>query len=37
MRSAADPLTEDDQDGLFQFGIDMCLRGLDALAAKRGG
>jgi TetR/AcrR family transcriptional regulator, tetracycline repressor protein len=33
----ADHLTEDDQDGLFQFGIDMCLRGLDALAAKRGG
>jgi hypothetical protein len=37
MRSAADPLTEDDPDGLFQFGIDMSLRGLEALAPKRGG
>ncbi len=31
----ADHLTEDDQE--IQFGIDMCLRGLDALAPKRGG
>jgi TetR/AcrR family tetracycline transcriptional repressor len=30
----ADHLTEDDQDGLFQFGIEMCLRGIDALATK---
>jgi len=31
----ADDLTADDQDGLFQFGIDLLLRGLEALA-KRG-
>jgi TetR/AcrR family tetracycline transcriptional repressor len=31
----ADHLTEDDQDGLFQFGIDMCLRGIEALATKK--
>ncbi len=30
----ADHLTEDDQDGLFQFGVDMCLRGIDAIAGK---
>jgi TetR/AcrR family tetracycline transcriptional repressor len=28
----ADHLTEDAQDALFQFGIDMCLEGIDALA-----
>jgi TetR/AcrR family tetracycline transcriptional repressor len=28
----ADALTEDAQDDLFQFGIDMCLRGIQALA-----
>ncbi len=27
----ADALTEDAQDELFQFGVDMCLRGLEAL------
>jgi AcrR family transcriptional regulator len=32
----ADHLTEDAQDALFQFGIDMCLRGIQAMA-KRGG
>jgi hypothetical protein len=26
-----DHLTEDAQDALFQFGIDMCLRGVQAL------
>jgi AcrR family transcriptional regulator len=31
----ADDLTADDQDGLFQFGIDLLLRGLEGLA-KRG-
>jgi TetR/AcrR family tetracycline transcriptional repressor len=31
----ADYLTEDAQDDLFQFGIDMCLRGIQSLA-KRG-
>ena len=30
----ADHLTEDDQDGLFQFGIDMSLRGIEALAKR---
>jgi len=30
----ADHLTEDDQDGLFQFGIDMFLRGLRALSKR---
>ena len=28
----AEHLTEDDQDALFQFGVDMCLRGIAALA-----
>jgi AcrR family transcriptional regulator len=28
----ADHLTDDDQDALFQFGVDMCLRGIKALA-----
>jgi len=31
----ADHITEDDQDGLFQFGVDMCLRGIDALVGKK--
>ena len=31
----AEHITEDDQDGLFQFGIDMCLRGIEALAGKK--
>jgi TetR/AcrR family tetracycline transcriptional repressor len=31
----ADHITEDDQDGLFQFGIDMCLRGIEALVGKK--
>ena len=31
----ADHLTEDAQDDLFQFGIDMCLRGIQALAQRR--
>jgi TetR/AcrR family transcriptional regulator, tetracycline repressor protein len=31
----ADDLTADDQDGLFQFGIDLLLRGLEALAKRR--
>jgi AcrR family transcriptional regulator len=30
----ADHLTEDAQDELFQFGIDMCLRGIKALSQK---
>jgi TetR/AcrR family tetracycline transcriptional repressor len=30
----ADHLTEDAQDELFQFGIDMCLRGIQALAKR---
>jgi TetR/AcrR family tetracycline transcriptional repressor len=30
-------LTEDDQDALFQFGIDMCLAGVKALAAQNSG
>jgi AcrR family transcriptional regulator len=30
----ADHLTEDAQDALFQFGIDMCLEGIRALARK---
>ena len=30
----ADHLTDGDQDGLFQFGIDMCLRGIESLAAR---
>ena len=30
----ADHLADDDQDALFQFGIDMCLRGIEALAAR---
>src|SRR5262249_50783519 len=30
----ADHLTEDAQDALFQFGIDMCLEGIQALAAR---
>jgi AcrR family transcriptional regulator len=30
----AGPLTEDAQDALFQFGIDMCLRGIQALSAR---
>ncbi len=29
----ADHLTEDAQDELFQFGVDMCLRGIQALSA----
>lgn len=32
----ADHITEDDQDGLFQFGIEMCLRGIVALVGKKG-
>ena len=28
-------IADDDQDGLFQFGIDMCLRGIDALVGKK--
>jgi AcrR family transcriptional regulator len=31
----ADHLTEDAQDALFQFGVDMCLRGIEAMAAER--
>jgi TetR/AcrR family tetracycline transcriptional repressor len=31
----AEHITEDDQDGLFQFGVDMCLRGIDALVGKK--
>jgi TetR/AcrR family tetracycline transcriptional repressor len=31
----ADHLTEDAQDELFQFGIEMCLRGIEALAKRR--
>src|SRR5262249_17551284 len=31
----ADHLTEDAQDELFQFGIDMCLRGIQALVKDR--
>jgi hypothetical protein len=31
----ADHITEDDQDGLFQFGVDMCLRGIEPLATKK--
>jgi hypothetical protein len=30
----ADHLTEDDQDALFRFGIDLCLRGIEALAGR---
>ena len=30
----ADHLTEDAQDDLFQFGIDMCLRGVQALLKR---
>ena len=30
----ADALTEDAQDDLFQFGIDMCLRGIESLAKR---
>jgi len=30
----ADDLTADDQDGLFQFGVDVLLRGLDRYARK---
>ena len=30
----ADHLTEDAQDDLFQFGIDMCLRGIQSLATR---
>jgi TetR/AcrR family transcriptional regulator, tetracycline repressor protein len=30
----ADALTEDAQDALFQFGIDLCLRGIEALATR---
>ena len=33
----ANHLTEDAQDDLFQFGIDMCLRGIQALSQRRGG
>ena len=32
----ADHLTDGDQDALFQFGIDMCLRGLETLATRKG-
>jgi TetR/AcrR family tetracycline transcriptional repressor len=32
----ADDLTEDAQDGLFQFGVDMCLRGIQSLAKRPG-
>lgn len=31
----ANHLTEDAQDELFQFGIDMCLRGIQALSQRR--
>jgi hypothetical protein len=31
----ADDLTADDHDGLFQFGIDLVRRGLEALAKRR--
>jgi TetR/AcrR family transcriptional regulator, tetracycline repressor protein len=30
----ADHLTDDAQDALFQFGIDMCLRGIEALVKR---
>jgi hypothetical protein len=30
----ADHLTEDAQDALFQFGIDLCLRGIQALVKR---
>jgi TetR/AcrR family tetracycline transcriptional repressor len=33
----ANHLTEDAQDELFQFGIDMCLRGIQAMSQRRGG
>jgi hypothetical protein len=32
----ADHLTEDAQDELFQFGIDMCLRGIRTLSKREG-
>jgi AcrR family transcriptional regulator len=32
----ADELSEDDQDGLFQFGIEIWLRGLEALTKRTG-
>lgn len=32
----ADDLTEDAQDDLFEFGIEMCLRGLDAMIKTAG-
>jgi AcrR family transcriptional regulator len=31
----AEALTEDAQDDLFQFGVDMCLRGIEPLAKRR--
>ena len=31
----AGPMTEDDQDALFQAGIDLCLHGIDALITRR--
>src|SRR5262249_5064845 len=31
----ADYLTKDDSDALFEFGLEMCVRGLEALAKRR--
>jgi hypothetical protein len=31
----ADHLTDGDQDALFQSGIDLCLRGVEALATRK--
>src|SRR5262245_22655696 len=32
----ADHIADDDQDALFQFGIDLCIEGIRALARRRG-
>jgi hypothetical protein len=33
--ACADELTHDDQDGLFQFGVDLFLNGLEPLVRRR--
>ena len=33
----ADQLTDGDQDALFQFGVEFCLRGVEALASRKKG
>jgi hypothetical protein len=33
--ACADELTLDDQDGLFQFGVDLFLNGLEPLVRRR--